>query len=352
MKNRQSALIRNWQVTAAVALVVLLGAWAWTSAAAEKEPLKLIKSVPLPALHDGDFDHFTVDLEGKRLFAAAEENSKVLVFELDSGKLLQTLSDLKAPHSMVYRSDLKKLFVVDGDLGKIRMYDGATYKNAGDIDLREGADSMAYDPATKYMYVITGGSDAKLPNSYLTTVDTTTGKKMGDIKLDSDDVEAVVLEKSGPRVFVVIRGKNTLEVFDRQKQTLLATWPLVKDATKPTAMAFDESTHRLFVGTRSPGKLVVVDSNSGKVVNSQPSASMIDDMAYGASNKQIYFAGTEFLDVFQERDADHYDLVGHVPTAFRAKTGVLVPELNRYYLGVPHHENKPAELRIYEVNSN
>jgi hypothetical protein len=338
--------MRKSNVILLLASIVLLGT---AAQAQEKLPLKLIKSVPLPALKDGDFDHFTADIPSKRLFAAGEENSKVLVFDLESGELLQTLSDLKAPHSLVYRDDLKKLFVVDGDLGKIRMYDGATYKNAGDIDVREGADSMAYDPATKYMYVITGGTDAKMPNSYLTTVDSTTGKKLGDIKLDSDDVEGVVLEKSGPRAFVLIRGNNTIEVFDRQKQTLIATWPLLKEATKPTAMAFDEATHRFFVGTRSPGKLVVVDSNSGKVVANQPGASMIDDMGFDSAHKLIFFAGTEFLDVFRERDADHVELVGHVPTAFRAKTGIYVPELNRYYLGVPHHETKSAELRVYEV---
>lgn len=338
--------MKKWNAVLLLAGLVLAGL---SAHAQEKQPLKLIKSVPLPALKDGDFDHFAADLGSKRLFSAAEENSKALVFDLDSGKLLQTLSDLKAPHSLVYRDDLKKLFVVDGDLGKIRMYDGTTYKNVGDIDLREGADSMAYDPATKYMYVITGGTDAKMPNSYLTTVDTTAGKKIGDIKLDSDDVEAVVLEKSGPRAFVLIRGNNTIEVFDRQKQTKLATWPLLKDATKPTAMAFDESTHRLFIGTRNPGKLVVVDSNSGQVVANQPGASMIDDMGFDAAQKLIFFAGTETLDVFRERDADHVELVGHVATAFRAKTGLYVPELNRYYLGVPHHESKSAELRIYDV---
>lgn len=336
----------QWKATILTLAVMLLGS---AVGAAEKQPLKLIKSVPLPALHDGDFDHFAVDLEGKRLFSAAEENSKVLVFELNSGELIHTFSDLKAPHSMLYRNDLKRLFVVDGDLGKIRMYDGATYKNVGDIDVREGADSSAYDPATKYLYVVTGGRDAHLPNAYLTIVDTSSGKQVGDIKLDSDDVEAVLLEKSGPRIFVVIRGNNTVEVFDRQKRNLLATWPLPKDATKPTAMSLDESAHRLFIGTRDPAKFVVMDSSTGKAVTTQPAASMIDDMGYDSARKQIYFAGTEYLDIFSMRDPDHFDLIGHIPTGFRAKTGIFVPELNRYYLGVPHHLNKTAELRIYEL---
>src|SRR5215469_6372161 len=195
--------MKKWNMIVLLLSFALLGL---SARCQEKQPLKLIKSVPLPALKDGDFDHFTVDLAGKRLFSAAEENSKLLVFDLDSGKLLQTIGDLKAPHSLVYRDDLKKLYVVDGDLAKIRMYDasGAMLKNAGDIDVREGADSMAYDPSTKYMYVITGGNDAKMPNSWVTIVDTTTTKQIGDIKLDSPDVEAVVLEKGGPRLFVVV----------------------------------------------------------------------------------------------------------------------------------------------------
>jgi hypothetical protein len=139
-----------------------------------------------------------------------------------------------------------------------------------------------------------------------------------------------------------------VQVYDRAKRTLLATWQL-QDAKKPTAIALDEGNHRLFVGTRDPGRLVVLDTESGKVVTSLPGAAMVDDMTYDAASKRIYFAGTLFIDVFQQRDADHYDQVGHVPTAFRAKTAILVPELNRYYLAVPHHEKQIAEVRVYTV---
>jgi DNA-binding beta-propeller fold protein YncE len=180
-------------------------------------------------------------------------------------------------------------------------------------------------------------------------VDTTAAKKMGEIKIDSDDVEAMALEKSGTRLFVNIRGKAEVEVFDRKNHSLLATWPIGDVAKKPTTIALDEANHRLFVGTRDPGKLIVLDTGSGKVVASFTAASMSDDMVYNATQKRIYFAGTEFVDVFQQRDPDHYEQIGHVPTAFRAKTAILVPELNRYYLAVPHHEKNSAELRVYDV---
>ena len=331
-------------ILAAMLFALVAGAWAQ-----QKPVLELLQTIPLPELKDGDFDHFTADVAGDRLFSTAEENSKVLVFDLKTNKPIHTISDLKAPHSMLYRADLKKLFVVDGDLGEVKIYETDSYKPAGSIKLKEGADASAYDPSTKYLYVVNGGKDAKLPNAYISIVDTTTAKTLGEIKVDSNDVEGMAIEKSGPRIFVVIRGNNAIEVFDRTKRTLIATWPIAQEGKKPTAIGFDEEGHRLFVGTRDPGKLVVLNSDSGKVVASMPAAAMVDDLVYDAQRKRLYFAGTLFTDVFQQSDADHYDQAGHIPTAFRAKTAILVPELNRFYLGVPHHEKQAAELRVYDV---
>jgi len=162
-------------------------------------------------------------------------------------------------------------------------------------------------------------------------------------------VEGMAIEKAGPRIFVVIRGNNAVEVFDRANRKLLATWSIAAEGKRPTAIAFDEDGHRLFVGPREPGKLIVLNTDSGKIVASVPAAAMVDDMAFDAQRKRIYYAGTMALDVFQQTDADHYEAIGHIPTAFRAKTGVLIPELNLFYLAVPHHEKNSAELRVYKV---
>src|SRR5215467_7883492 len=131
-------------------------------------PLKLVATIPLPGLHDGDFDHFAPDIEGHRLFLTAEENEKVLVFDTNTNKLIHTIADVKAPHSALFRPDLKKLFVVDGDDSAVKVFDTDSYKQVGRIDLAEDADSMVYDSATKYMYVVNGGRGAKTPYSFIT----------------------------------------------------------------------------------------------------------------------------------------------------------------------------------------
>jgi WD40 repeat protein len=313
-----------------------------------KAPMKLVHSIPLPDLKDGDFDHFAIDLEGHRLFATAEENLKVEVFDTNTNKLIHTIDGLKAPHSLLFRGDLKRLFVVDSDLAEIRIYDTKSYAQAGSIKVREGADSSGYDASTKYLYVVTGGKDAKLPNAYLEIIDTTEAKKIGEIKLDSDEAEAMAFDPSGPRMFIANRANASVEVIDRDKRAIVSKWP-IEGAKGLTTLSFDPANHRLYVGGRQPSKLYVLDSDSGKVVTSMAAQAMVDDACFSAAQKRIYWAGTEFTDVFEIKDSDHLERIGHIPTSFRAKTAILVPELNRFYVAVPHHGTKTAAIRVYET---
>ena len=329
-----------------VALVVALAASARPQ---DHAPLKLVATIPLPGLHDGDFDHFALDVPGHRLFLTGEENEKVVVLDTSANAVIHTMEDIKAPHAILYRPDLKKLFIVEGDASAVRVYDSDSYKPAGEIKVSIDADSIAYDDATHYLYVVNGGREAHTPYSLISVVDTNSSKKLRDIKINSNHVEAIVLEKSGPRLFCNITGLNAVGVMDRDKSSLTATWPLPAGDTQNVAMALDEPNHRLFVVTRKPGKLIVLNSSDGKLVADLPAVGFVDDMSYDAQHKRLYLAGDQFVDVFEQKDADHYALLAKIPGSFRAKTGILVPELNRYYLAVPHHEKKDAEVRVYEV---
>src|SRR5882762_2888116 len=313
------------------------------------EPLKLVQTISMPGLHDGDFDHFAVDVQGRLLFLTAEENSAVEVFDLSTNKLIHTISDLKAPHSMVFRADLKKLFVVDGDTAEVKIYQGGSNKPVGSIKLMDDADSSAYDPSTKYTYVVNGGKGAHMAYTLISVIDTTAAKKLADIKIDSDSVEAMALEKSGPRMFANMYSKNAVAVIDREKRTVIATWSVEQEDKRNAAMGFDEADHRLFVVTRDPGKVIVLDSNSGKILDSLPCAGSTDDAVYDPGSRRLYVAGVPSLNVFELRGANRFRQIGQLPTSFHAVTGILVPELNRYYVAVNHHGETPAQVQIYDV---
>src|SRR5882672_1729674 len=76
-------------------LVPAIGVIALSSGAQVKQPLKLVATTPLPGF-SGDFDHFALDLKGKRLFLTAEDHKTVDVFDLE-GKHLQRITRSLAP---------------------------------------------------------------------------------------------------------------------------------------------------------------------------------------------------------------------------------------------------------------
>jgi DNA-binding beta-propeller fold protein YncE len=314
-------------------------------------PLKLAETIPLPGLKDGDFDHFTLDASGQRLFLAAEENSTIVVIDLRTNKLIAKIAGAKAPHSMGYNSELKKLYVVDdGGPNQVEIFDGTSFKLLSTIPMDAHADVSIYDPESKLFYVGNGGRQAKEDYTSISVVDTKSDKKVGEIKIDGDRIESIRLEEKGPRMFVNVYYKGIVAVVDRKKQTVPAIWSFAQEGRNFGSIALDEADHRLFVHARDPGKVLVIDSDTGKLITSLPCQGDYDDAIWDSGTRRLYLIGTPFLKVWQKSyEGDRYDILGQVPTAFHSITGFLVPSLNRLYIAVNHHGSTDAVVQAYDV---
>ncbi|OLD75100.1 MAG: hypothetical protein AUI33_05765 [Ignavibacteria bacterium 13_1_40CM_2_61_4] len=184
--------------------------------------------------------------------------------------------------------------------------------------------------------------------SMLSVVDTTTGKKLADIKIDGETLEAMAFEKSSPKMYVNNKAKNQVEVVDRKKRAVVASWPVTKCKTN-VAMAFDEANHRLFIACRS-GQIAVMDTQTGKEVTALPITKGVDDIIYDAASKRIYAACDGDADVYEQSDADNYKLLGRAATGPMGRTALLVPQLKRYFVAVPQHGTTDAEVLVFEVH--
>jgi DNA-binding beta-propeller fold protein YncE len=317
-------------------------------AAQNAEPLKLAAKYEMPASVKGRFDHLGIDMGGNRLFVVAEEAQQVLVFDLATGKFIREIK-VEHPHAVLYREDLNRIYITDEGKGVLNIYDGKTYDPVKTVALKVDADSIGYDPATKYLYIDNGGDNAHEKFTMLSVVDTTAATKIADIKIDGDTLEAMALEKSGDRLFLNNPANNEVEVIDRKANKLVTSWP-VKLGKSNATMALDESVHRLFVGCRS-GAIVVFDSQTGKELQALPVGKGVDDLMFDPASKRIYAAsgGTGAVDVYKETDPDHYQSLGHVPSGPGAKTGLFVPQLNRIFVPVPPRGTTPGEVYVYQV---
>jgi DNA-binding beta-propeller fold protein YncE len=334
--------------------ITLLGT---TSASADPgaahAPLRMIRTVPLPSI-EGDFDHFAVDVPGNRLFLVAEEHHTVELFDLNSGKPLRSIKGFDTPHSIMLLPEQNQIYVIDGGAdgaaaGSAKILSATTYKIEKSIKLSADADAMSYDAANQLLYVTNGGKEAKEDFSRVTVIDTKKGERVDEIKVQSANLEAIALEKSGPLMYVNARDKNQIAVVDRGSKAVKSMWQLTL-VQHNTPLILDEAAHRLLVAGRKPGRFGAVDTSSGKEVVALPAGDDVDDMAYDASTKRIYLAcGEGFVDVFHQIDADHYEEIGRAPTSLGAKTGVLVAQLNRYFAVSARKGKVPAKLFIFEV---
>ena len=112
---------------------------------------------------------------------------------------------------------------------------------------------------------------------------------------------------------------------------------------------------RLFMGSRlggghvvEPGKLVVLNTDTGKVVQVLDAPGGADEMFYDAPSSRVFFSGsTGTVAVFHEDDPDHFRMLGKVPTRAIAKSSVSIPELKRYDSAVPKHLTQLYPLNRY-----
>jgi DNA-binding beta-propeller fold protein YncE len=312
-------------------------------------PLRLIKTVDLPGV-EGDFDHFSLDLKGNRLFLAAEEHHTVEVFDLQTVKPLHSITGLDTPHSILYAPDVNRIFVVDGGKGgSCEVLDGTSYKRIKSIKLSEDADALVYDAAAHLLYIGNGGKEAGNDFSLITVIDTAKSEKVTDIKIPSGNLEAMALQHGDGVLYVNMRDKNQIGLVDRRSGTLKSTWQLTKVAHN-TPMFLDEPNHRLFVAGRKPGVFGVLDTTSGKEIATLPAADGVDDMSFDPASKRIYMACAEgFVNVYRQVDADHYETVGRAATGNRGKIGLLVPELHRYYVVTSKKDSTPARVFLFDT---
>jgi DNA-binding beta-propeller fold protein YncE len=309
-------------------------------------PLKELQAIPLGAGVKGHFDHFGVDLKHNRLFATAEDSHSVLVLNSVDSALSTEIPGVAIPHAVLYREDLDRIYVTDGGAGALKIFDGKTYHLIGNVALFKDADSIGYDASRRYLYINNGGKDAGNAYSLVSVVDTTAGKKLADIRVESDTLEAMALDIWRPRLYVNNRAQNSIVVIDRWKNTIIASWPLTMGKDN-VAMGLDEQHQRLFVGCRS-GQVVVFDSNTGKELQSLPIAKGIDDLEFDVASKRLYAIGGGKVDVFQEIDADHFRSLGTVAAGPGARTARLVAPINRYFVAVPKANEDEASVQVFQ----
>ena len=332
------------KLTAFCLTVLMLGSYALSQdqpGATESAPLLLVQEIPLPNV-EGRIDHFTFDGKRKRVIGAGLGNNTVEVVDTFAGRDIHSITGAADPQGVAFVADLKKLFVANGADEKLRIYDGDSFKLLDTIEIGEDPDNVRYDPAEKRIYVAYGGDEG----GGIAVIDAATNKRLEDVaKLDAHP-ESFQIAASKPVIYANIATKAKVVLIDRNTHKV-TDWSL-KNVKGNYPMALDEADHRIFVVTRKPARLVVLDANSGETIASLPCVNDADDVYFDAGRKRIYVPGGEgFLSVIQQTDADHYQPLAKIATTVGARPGLWYEKRDRFYLAVPASSKQGAALWVF-----
>jgi DNA-binding beta-propeller fold protein YncE len=316
---------------------VLLAGFAMAHQAVDA-PLTLVKTIELPRV-EGRIDHLAFDAGAQRLYVAALGNNTVEVIDVRAGTHVRSLPGFHEPQGIAVAADAKVVAVANGEGDGVQLLSADDNHTIAMVKLGDDSDNVRYDAAAKRLYVGFG-------NGALAAIDPATARELGEVKL-AGHPESFQLERSGSRMFVNVPTADHIAVVDRATMKAIATWP-IRTAKSNFPMALDEENHRLFVGCRRPAKALVFDTASGKEITSFDIVGDTDDLFYDAAQKRLYVSGGEgYLDVVQDRGANQFSRIAHLPTASGARTSLFVSDQGRLYLAVPHRGAQRAELRVY-----
>jgi DNA-binding beta-propeller fold protein YncE len=303
-------------------------------------PLKLEQTIELPDVQ-GRIDHMSIDIAGQRLFVSALGNNTVEVVDLKAGKRTHTIPGLKEPQGALYIATKNRLFVASDKDGTVKVFDGTSFQLLKTVEYGDDADNLRYDAARERVYVGFGsGALGEMDSD---------GQKIAETKLDAHP-ESFQLEKGSSRIYVNLRGSRKVAVVDREAHSVVTTWGMGLTMGN-YAMALDETDHRLFVVSRAPARLVVMDTATGKVVQKLAAVGDCDDVFYDQSRKRVYASGGEgAISVFEQQDANHYKEVARIATVKGARTSFFSPDLGRLYLAVRRQGSSPAMIQVFEAS--
>src|ERR1051325_8929755 len=320
-------------------IAAILGCGLFFSAQAN-DALKLIGTVPFPGV-TGRFDHFAIDEQGQRLFVAALGNNTVEVINVSNKDRVTFITGLRKPQGIVFLPEKNQIGVACGGDGTFKVFSGVDYKLLTTIPGLDDADNVRLEPKQKATVFVGYGDGA------LAMIDAKTWKKTGDIKLTGHP-ESFQVENDGADIYVNVPGAREVAVADREKVCVRATFPMNKFKSN-FPMALDETNNRIFIGCRTPPRLVILDKEKGQELANVEISGDTDDLFYDAKRQQVYIScGEGFIDVVNAAPDQPLKRIQKIPTRSGARTSFFSRELDRFFLAVPNRGSDPAEIRIYE----
>src|ERR1035441_4869629 len=239
---------------------------------------------------DGGFDYVYADVDGRRLYVPRTgANPRVSVYNLDTqepiGEIPKTNArgaavDPKSGHGFASSSP-------------VAMWDTKTLALIKTIDVQGGPDGILFDSCNQRVWIFSH----RAPNA--TIIDTKDGSIVGTLDLGGAPEQAVTDGKG--HMYVDLEDMDKIAVVDTKALKVTGTYALEGKGGGPGGLAFDVKNHVLFASCHTPATMVILNSDTGKILDTLPIGTGTDGATFNPNTMEAFSSnGDGTLTVIKE----------------------------------------------------
>jgi hypothetical protein len=323
--------------------VARIGAFFPAEPVSARRVLKKIAAIELPGPAGKRFDYLAVDLDDHYLFVAHLGAGNLYVLDLASLKLLNTIAPVPGVEGVTYVPEFKKVYTSNWYEDRIGVIDLSTMKIVKHIPTESKPDGSAYAAPFRKLYV----SDERA--KALAIVDVTRDEVIRTLHFDSE-TGMPQYDPVARRIYVNLQDKNLLAAIDPETDAVVGRYSLGR-CQGNHGMALDAEHRRAFLSCEKNNLMTVFDLGRYVPVTFLAMASGADVIASDPGLGRIYVACySGAISVFEQKDPDHYEMLGEVAVAHAVHSLAVDPETHRVFAPEQEESGMPvSRLIVFEA---
>jgi DNA-binding beta-propeller fold protein YncE len=287
---------------------------------AQDGPYKVLKAAKVGG--DGGFDYVYADSDGRRLYVPRTGNpARVTVYNLDTQEQVGEIANTNARGAAV---DPKSGHGFASSK-PVAMWDAKTLALIKTINVDGGPDGILFDPFNQRVWIFSHGA----PNA--TVINAVDGSVAGTVDLGGAPEQAVTDGKG--HLYVDLEDKDKIAVVDAAALKATGTYDLAGKGGGPGGLAFDVKNHVLFATCHDPAVMVILNSDTGKILDTLPIGQGTDGATFNPATMEAFSSNSDgTLTIVKENSPTSFVVEQNLKTMTRAKTLTLDSKTNHILL--------------------
>jgi DNA-binding beta-propeller fold protein YncE len=326
--------MRTFRVTVITCLFGALAACAGAAGHGTSLPLKEVARVSLPG-PSNRFDYTSIDPTTNRLYIAHMNASRLLTFDLESRKVLQTIA-VAGVHGVIAVPALHRVFASATDDHQAVTIDARSGRVIARAPAGSYPDGLVYDPIERHVFVSdeSGGIETVLNAKGARIAAISLGGGAGNVQYDA----------GSRHILVDVQTRDEVAVIDPKTNKLIKRVPV--HCQSDHSLLVDSSRRLAFVACDGDAKLLTLDLRTMKVTQTADVGSDPDVLAFDTGNRRLYVsAESGDVAVFAER-AHTLTKLGQSHLASAAHTVAVDPRSHLVYFPLEAGSNGRPQLLI------